>query len=113
MKLIVLTTQQADQVRGRHGKYSALDPILADNGMYVLLVDVMDDPEHKEVLDQLGACKYAEIDTIQVVDAKLPADDPMKITQVLIVKAVIPVIISAEKIMTAKPVYEEVKLMLK
>ena len=110
MKLIILTPEQASQVRGRHGKYSALDPIEADNGMFILPVDVLEDPEHREVLSDLGACKFAEINVSDVIDVKLPEGDPEKITQVLSVKEISPVSITAEKEMLVKPVYEKVAI---
>lgn len=108
MKIIYLTQEQADKVRGRHGKYSALDPIMADNGMFILPVEVLNDPEHKEVLSQLGECKFAEIDVTEVVNVKLPVDDINRTNQVLSVKEVSSVSITAEKEMTVKPVYEKV-----
>ena len=113
MKVILLTSEQADQVRGRHGKYSALDPILADNGMYILPTDVLDDPEHAEVLKDLEGCKFAEVQIREIIDLNLPDGPNGKLSQVLSVKEISPVSITAEKIMTAKPVYEEVKPMLK
>ena len=108
MKVIILTSEQAEKVRGRHGKYSALDPVLADNGMFILPTDVMDDPEHKEVFADLGECKFAEIDILQVTDTKLPEDDLMREKQVLSVKEISPVIITTEKAMAEKPIYDKV-----
>jgi len=109
MKAIILNKDQADKVRGNHGKYSALDPIPTDSGMFVLPIEVLDDPEHKEVLNDLGGCKYAEIDLLQVVDTKLSVNDPMREKQVLSVKTISPVMINIEKSMTEKPIYEVVK----
>ena len=86
--LILLTIEQADQVRGNYGKYSALDPIATDNGMFILPVDVLDDPEHKEVLSQLGECKFAEIKVTDVINTKLPEGDPLRVKQVLTVLSV-------------------------
>jgi hypothetical protein len=36
MKVIYLTKEQADKVKGRHGKFSALDPIELMDGGYGL-----------------------------------------------------------------------------
>jgi hypothetical protein len=108
MKLILLTSEQAGKVRGRHGRYSGLDPVPTDNGMFVLPVEVLADPEHEEVLNDLGACKFAEIDDLQEIDMKLPKDDPARIKQVLSVKSISGVTIKAEQEMTEKPAYEDV-----
>ena len=108
MKVIYLDKDQSDKVRGRHGKYSALDPVAADNGMFILPVEVLDDPEHKEVLSDLGACKFAEINVSDVTDTKLPVDDINRTKQVLSVKEISPVNIVIEKEMPIKPVYEKV-----
>ena len=72
MEVIYLTKEQADKVRGRHGIYSALEPILADDGNYILPLAVLKDPEHQEVFNELGKCKYANIDVIIEVDKKVP-----------------------------------------
>jgi hypothetical protein len=96
MKAILLTKEQADKVRGRHGTYSKLDPMVIADGRFILPIEVLTDPEHKEVFNSLGECKYAEIDIVQKVDAKLPELDPMKETQVFSVKSVSKVIIAAE-----------------
>lgn len=109
MKLIYLTSEQADKVRGRHGKYSALEPVATDNGAFVLPIEVLDDPEHAEVLKDLEVCKFVEIDIKDVVDAKLPEDSPQKIKQVLSVKSVSPEIIKVEKEMIVKPTYTVIK----
>lgn len=108
MEMIILTPEQAELVRGNHGKYSALDPTPTDDGNFILPVDVLDDPEHQEVFNKLGECKYADIDIIEVIDDKLPNDDIEKFKQTLSVKEISPVSIAAEKSMTVKPVYEKV-----
>ena len=108
MKVIYLAKEQADKVRGRHGQYSALDPIALDDGRFMLPVDVLEDKEHAEVLSDLGACKFAEIDVSDVTDTKLPVDDFMRTKQVLSVKEISPVSIEVEKEMTVKPVYERI-----
>ena len=104
MKVVYLNKEQANKVRGKHGLYSALEPVATDNGMFILPVEVLDDPEHKEVLSELGECKYADIDVIEEVDDKLP--DETK--QILLVKEISPVKISIEKEMTTKPIYDKV-----
>jgi len=84
MEMIYLTKEQADKVRGRHGRYSALEPILADDGNYILPLAVLKDPEHREVFADLGKCKYANIDVIIEIDEK----EPEKSRQILSVKSI-------------------------
>lgn len=106
--MILLTKEQADKVRGRHGKYSELDPIESDNEMFILPDDVLNDPEHKEVLYELGECKYANVDILHEVDEILSEEDPLKYKQVFSVKEVSPVKISVEKEITVKPTYNTI-----
>jgi len=108
MKLILLTVEQTEKVRGRHGKYSALDPIAMDNGMFILPIEVMDDPEHKETLNDLGGCKYANVDIHLILDPKRPEDELKLGIQTLSVNAISPLVIAVENEMTVKPAYIEV-----
>jgi hypothetical protein len=75
MKMILLTKEQAEKVRGRHGRYSALDPISTGDGNFMLGMEVLDDPEHDEVLDDLLKCEEAEIDIIKTIDEKVPIEN--------------------------------------
>jgi len=84
MEMIYLIKEQADKVRGRHGRYSALEPILADDGNYILPLAVLKDPEHQEVFDELGKCKYANINVIIEIDKKIPENSK----QILSVKSI-------------------------
>ncbi|HUU99462.1 MAG TPA: hypothetical protein VMW32_00730 [Bacteroidales bacterium] len=86
--VIYLTKEQADKVRGRHGKYSALDPIEAEDGNFILPKDVLSDPEHKEVLGELLKCKEAEIEVETIKDEKLSDDDPIAEKQVIKIKKI-------------------------
>jgi hypothetical protein len=78
MEMILLTKEQADKVRGRHGQYSALDPIEIEGGYFMLPVDVLKDPEHKEVLEALMKCEAAVIKETLTVNKKLPVEDPLR-----------------------------------
>jgi hypothetical protein len=73
--MIYLTKEQANKVRGKHGKYSELQPIVTEDGGFILPMDVIKDPEHKEVLDELLKCKEATLIITKVIDEKLPEDD--------------------------------------
>lgn len=43
---ILLTPEQAEHVRGLTSEGAALMPVMTANGMYVLPVEVLDDPAH-------------------------------------------------------------------
>lgn len=83
MDLIYLTKEQAEKVRGRHGKYSELQPIPAEDGSFVLPLDVLKDPEHKDVLAELLKCRTAECNVVTIVNEKLKVDDPEREKQVI------------------------------
>ena len=70
---------------------------------------VLDDPEHKEVLSDIGECKFADIDILQEVDTKIPVGDPLREKQILSVKTISPVMIYVEKSIAEKPIYEVVQ----
>jgi len=91
MKGIFLTKEQADKVKGRHGKYSELEPIEI-NKDFILPADVMDDPEHREVINDLGDCKFAEIEVTVTEESKTK-----ELKEILTVKSVSEVKISIEK----------------
>jgi hypothetical protein len=78
MEMILLTKEQADKVRGRHGLYSALDPIEIEGGYFMLPVDVLKDPEHREVLEELIKCGAAVIKETVTVNKKLQEGDPLR-----------------------------------
>ncbi len=88
MKVILLNKDQADKVRGRHGKYSALDPVLTNDNRFILPVEVLNDPEHKEVISDLGECKFAEIEETQEINTKIPLEDALRYKQIISVKSV-------------------------
>lgn len=50
---LILNKTQADTVRGNHGNYSELNPILLPDGTYALPEDCKDDPDLIGVKDQL------------------------------------------------------------
>lgn len=51
MRVIILTAEQAQEVRGTHGKYSGLDPVqLADGISYFLPVEVLENNDLPETI---------------------------------------------------------------
>lgn len=71
MKLIILKTNEADSVRGRHGKYSALDPIELTDGRFGLPPEVLADPDLSEVHDFLAALPIEEV---EIKEPELPEE---------------------------------------
>lgn len=53
MAYLILTKEQADQVRGRHGLYSELQPVLLPDGKYALPEECKNDPDLAEVKGNL------------------------------------------------------------
>ena len=60
MKMIVLDAEQATQVKGNYGKYSALNPIQVVEG-YALPLSVLDDDEFSSVKDLLLTFPQQEV----------------------------------------------------
>lgn len=54
MAFLILNKTQADIVRGRHGNYSELQPVLLPDSNYALPEECKDDPDLAEVKDQLS-----------------------------------------------------------
>jgi hypothetical protein len=78
MEMILLTKEQAEKVRGRHGRYSELDPIPTNDGYFMLPVDVLKDPEHAEVLEDLMKSESAVIKETVIINKKLPEGDLLR-----------------------------------
>jgi hypothetical protein len=75
MEYIYLTKDQADKVRGRHGKYSALEPIPTGDGNFILPKSVLMDSEHIETFVELEKGQLAEIEIVKIVDKEKPTTD--------------------------------------
>ena len=46
---IIITKEQADQIRGRHGKYSAIEPMPSPDGNYLVPERCLDDPDLQSI----------------------------------------------------------------
>lgn len=46
---IIITKEQAEQIRGRHGKYSAIEPVPSPDGNYLVPERCLDDPDLKDI----------------------------------------------------------------
>lgn len=65
---IIISKEQADKVRGRHGKYSALEPVEFPDGMFGIPERVINDPEYDDIKDTLKQyqkeCKVQDIEDL-------------------------------------------------
>ncbi|HUX56347.1 MAG TPA: hypothetical protein VMV77_05205 [Bacteroidales bacterium] len=50
---IIITKEQADEIRGRHGRYSAIEPVELPDGNFMVPERCIDDPDLKEVKSKL------------------------------------------------------------
>jgi len=65
---IIISKEQADKIRGRHGKYSALEPVEFPDGMFGIPERLIDDPEFDDIKDTLKKyqkeCKVQDIEDL-------------------------------------------------
>jgi len=54
---IIITPEQAELIRGNHGKYSAIEPVPVPAGNYIISEDCISDPDLLSVKEQLQAMK--------------------------------------------------------
>jgi hypothetical protein len=50
---IIITKEQAEQIRGRHGRYSAIEPVPSPDGNYLVPERCLDDPDLKDIKDKI------------------------------------------------------------
>ena len=65
---IIISKEQAEKIRGRHGKYSALEPVEFPDGMFGIPEKVINDPEYDDIKDTLKQyqkeCKVQDIEDL-------------------------------------------------
>ena len=59
-KHIVITPQQAELIRGKHGKYSAIEPVQTPDGNYIIPERCFNDPDLSDVKSQIEAMRKAD-----------------------------------------------------
>ncbi len=62
---IIISKKQADKVRGRHGKYSALEPVEFPDGRYGIPARCIDDPEFADIKETLEEYQKGEVQEIK------------------------------------------------
>ena len=66
---IIISKEQAEKIRGRHGKYSALEPVEFPDGMFGIPERLIDDPEFEDIKDTLKQyqkeCKVQDIEDLK------------------------------------------------
>ena len=65
---IIISKEQADKIRGRHGKYSACEPVQFPDGNFAIPERLLDDPEYDDIKDTLKQyqkeCKVQDIEDL-------------------------------------------------
>lgn len=59
-RMILLTTEQADKVRGKYGEFSALEPVKVVEGL-ALPTDVIDNPIFESVKEFLQSLPIVDV----------------------------------------------------
>lgn len=70
---IIISKKQADAVRGRHGKYSALEPVEFPDGRYGIPARVINDPEFAGIKKTLE--EYARGEVQEIVDLQKKVEE--------------------------------------
>ena len=65
---IIITKEQAEAIRGRHGKYSAIEPVLSPDGNYLVPERCLDDPDLKDVKDKIQSLIQPTKANVQDID---------------------------------------------
>ncbi len=68
---IIISKKQADKVRGRHGKYSALEPVEFPDGRYGIPARCIDDPEFADIKKTLEEYQRGEVQEIVDLQKKI------------------------------------------
>ncbi len=62
---IIISKKQADKVRGRHGKYSVLEPVEFPDGRHGIPARVINDPEFADIKETLQEYVKGEVQEIK------------------------------------------------
>lgn len=68
MRMIILTAEEADQVRGLSSPGAALEPRDLGDGRFVLPLEVLDDPAHAEKWETLATFPVEDVTMPQHID---------------------------------------------
>ena len=63
---IIISKEQADKIRGRHGKYSACEPVQFPDGNFAIPERLLDDKEFDDIKDTLK--QYQKECTVQDIE---------------------------------------------
>lgn len=78
MKHLIITKEQADLVRGKHGRYSGIMPVELPDGNFIISQGSMDDPDLisiKPVLEDIAkTAKFCEIKDLPKVGEYVEKD---------------------------------------
>lgn len=74
-KHIIITPEQAEQIKGRYGKYSAIEPVLAPDGNYIIPEKCLYDADLAEAKAKIEAANGEVQDIIDLPDTGLIEKD--------------------------------------
>lgn len=63
--MLYLNIEQANQIRGRHGEYTYLGPVLLTDGNYGLPVGCLTDPDLTDVHDFLATLEIKDVEVVE------------------------------------------------
>lgn len=65
---IIISKEQADAIRGRHGKYSAIEPVPSPDGNYLVPERCLDDPDLKDIKMTIQNCVEPDKKNVQDIE---------------------------------------------
>ena len=69
---IIITKEQAEQIRGRHGRYSAIEPVPSPDGNYLIPERCLDDPDLQDIKAKIEEAIEPDRKNVQDIE-DLPA----------------------------------------
>jgi hypothetical protein len=69
MNHIIITPAQAELIRGKHGKYSAIEPVPTPDGNFIIPEVCLNDPDLASIKAQIEAMRGNEQDIKQISEA--------------------------------------------
>jgi hypothetical protein len=70
MKHIIISTTTANNIRGNHGRYSAIEPLPLGDGKYIIPESILSDEDLQEVWDKIPVSNPRK--TIEEIKAMYP-----------------------------------------
>lgn len=65
---IIISKEQAEQIRGRHGKYSAIEPVPSPDGNYLVPERCLDDPDLADIKQLINGMILPAKENVQDIE---------------------------------------------